>query len=176
MNMMMKIKPFATLVLSLLFPALILTIVSGCVKYSFRGALPSSIKTIAIPLFEDRSNWIGLQDKMTNDVINAFIDDNSLQVIENEDDSDLVLRATINSVSQQLSSVAGDETVLEEKYVVSVKVECYNRQTDKLLWNGTISDFGIVPGTGGQAEQDEAVNEATERIVAEILNRTVAAW
>jgi hypothetical protein len=149
---------------------------TSCVKYSFRGALPSSIKTIAIPLFEDRSNWVGVQEQLTNAVINAFVEDNSLQVVDNEDEGDLVLRGTILSVHPQTTSVSGDETTTEERYVVTVKIECYNRQTDKLLWSGNLSDYGTVSGAATLAEQETAIATAIEKLKIEIVNRTIAAW
>jgi outer membrane lipopolysaccharide assembly protein LptE/RlpB len=159
-----------TIVLSVLLAT------ASCVKYSFRGALPSSIKTIAIPLFEDKSNWVGVQEQLTNAVINAFVEDNSLQVVDNEDEGDLVLRGTILSVRPQTTSVSGNETTTEERYVVTVKIECYNRQTDKLLWSGNLSDYGVVSGAATLAEQEAAIAIAIEKLKIEIVNRTIAAW
>ncbi len=149
---------------------------SHCVKYSFKGALPSNLKTIAIPLFEDRSNWVGLQEKMTEEVINAFVRDNTLRVIEDEDNSDLLLQAAILPLQTRRTSIAGDETVEEEQLVVSVRVECINQQTGKPLWSGTVTDFGVISGAATLDEQDTAIATATEKIVAEIINRTIAAW
>jgi len=155
---------------------LILLLTVSCVKYSFKGALPSYIKTIAIPLFEDRSNWVGLQENMTEEVINAFVEDNSLRVIEDEENSDLLLTGTIMPLQHRRNSIAGDETVEEEQLVVSVKVECVNQQTDKPLWSSTVSDFGVVSGESTLAEQDAAIVVATDKIVIDIVNRTIAAW
>lgn len=155
---------------------ILLLSLTQCVKYSFKGALPSNLKTIAIPLFEDRSNWVGLQEKMTEDVINAFVRDNTLQVIEDEDNSDLLLKVTILPLQTRRTSIAGDETVEEEQLVVSVRVECINQQREKPLWSGTVTDFGVISGTATLDEQDAAIATATEKIVAEIINRTIAAW
>lgn len=148
----------------------------NCIKYSFKGALPSDIKTIAIPLFEDRSRWVGLQEEMTQAVIDGFIEDNSLQVLEEESEADLVLRGTINSVQTRRTSVSGEEQVEEEQMVVSVKVECLNTHLNKPLWSSTVSDFGVLSGDASLEERELAVQEAVEKIVAEIINRTVAAW
>ena len=160
---------------AMLFGCLTLAL-TGCFSYSFRGALPSAIKTIAIPLFGDRSNWVGIQEQMTESVINAFIDDNALQVIDDEEESDLVMRGVVNSVSTRLSAVSSDEVVQEQQLVVSVKIDCYNRQTEKPLWSGTVSDYGTMSGSGTLEEQDQAIAQALEKIVAEVINRTVAAW
>ena len=63
-----------------------LVLFAGCVKYSFKGALPSYLQTIAIPLFEDRSRWVGLQEELTLGVVDAFVRDNTLEVVENEEE------------------------------------------------------------------------------------------
>jgi hypothetical protein len=57
-----------------------LFLLSGCLKYSFKGALPSYLKTIAIPLFEDRSRWLGLQEELTLGVVDAFVQDNTYSI------------------------------------------------------------------------------------------------
>ncbi len=148
----------------------------GCVKYSFRGALPSDIQTIAIPLFEDRSAWVGLQEQLTRDVIDAFIRDNTLQVIESEKDADLLLKGTILSVQRRRTAITAQEVVEEERLVVNVKVECINQHTGKPLWSGNVTEFGVLSGTGSVEENDLAIAEAVEKIVESIVNRTVAAW
>lgn len=148
----------------------------SCIKYSFKGALPSNLKTVAIPLFEDRSRWVGLQEEMSQQVVDAFIQDNTLQVIEDESEVDLLLKGTIVSVRERNTSVSSNEQVEELEMVVSVKVECLNTHLDKPLWSGTVSDFATVSGTASLEERELAVIEATEKIVEEILNRTVAAW
>jgi len=158
------------------FAALICLLFSGCVKYSFKGALPSYLKTISIPLFEDRSRRVGLQENISQGVINAFVQDNTLRVVENEEDADLVLKGTILGVQTRRTSISPEEVVELQQLVVSVKVECLNLHTNKALWSGTVSDFGEVSGDANQAEEDQAIDAAVEKVIAEILNRTIAAW
>jgi hypothetical protein len=145
-------------------------------KYSFKGALPSYLQTIAIPLFEDRSRWVGLQEELTLGVVDAFVRDNTLEVVENEEDADLILYATILPVQTRRTSITPEEVVEEEQMVVSVQIECTNTHTNKELWSGTVSDFGVVSGSATLEERDQAVNEAVEKVITEIVNRTIAAW
>ena len=145
-------------------------------KYSFKGALPSDLKTIAIPLLEDRSRWVGLQEKMTQGVIEAFVEDNNLQVIDNEEEADLLMTGTILPVQTRRTAISEDENVEEEQMVVTVKIECTNQHTDKPLWSGNVSDFGTISGSASLDERDLAVDFATEKIITEIINRTIGAW
>lgn len=149
---------------------------ANCVKYSFKGALPSYLKTIMIPTFEDRSRWVGLQEKVGLGVVDVFVRDNTLQVVENEEDADLVLEGTILPVNTRKTSITPEEVVEEEQLVVSVQIECTNKHTNKALWSGTVSDFGVVSGSATKDERDQAIDVAVEKVVTEILNRTIAAW
>ena len=113
---------------------------------------------------------------MTEDVINSFIDDNTLKVIEEEESADLLLTGTIISVQSKTTSISQDEFAEERQLVIRIKVECLNQSADRPLWSGTISEFGVISGTADLAESDLAIADASEKIVAEILNKTIAAW
>lgn len=162
--------------LVLFFFLLTAILYTNCVKYSFKGALPSYLKTIMIPTFEDRSRWVGLQENLELSVVNAFVQDNTLHVVENEEDADLVLEGTILPVNTRKTSITPGEVVEEEQLVVSVQIECINKHTNKALWSGTVSDFGVVSGSATLDERDLAIDVAVEKVVTEILNRTIAAW
>ncbi|RMF58090.1 MAG: hypothetical protein D6748_09690 [Calditrichaeota bacterium] len=165
---------------SFIFGILLLTLVaiSSCVKYSFKGALPSYLKTISVELFEDRSRerWVGLQEKLTEDVVNAFVNDNTLTVIDDPKKADLVIKGSILSIQTRSTSITQEELVEEQQLVLTVKVECLNQQSNKPLWSGNISEFGVVSGTGDLAEREAALDVAVEKIVEEIVNKTIAAW
>ena len=148
----------------------------GCVKYSFKGSLPSTIETIAIPLFQDRSREIGLLDKVYQATVNAFLSDNTLRVVEDPENADLVLQGTIQGVSEQRTAVNQQITVEEYRLQVTLNMECIRTDLDKPLWKGAVSDYGSLPGTGDLAAREAALDEAVEKIVQEIITRTVAAW
>ena len=53
----------------------------SCGYYSFKGALPSHIKTVAIPLFENNTAYPNVAEDITNMIVDEFISDNSLTPI-----------------------------------------------------------------------------------------------
>ena len=150
--------------------------VNGCVKYSFKGALPSYLKTISIPLFEDQTSWAGLREDFTTQVIDAFIKDNTLNVIEDEKSADLVLRGTITRIQEKYVAISQEENIEEKQIWVFVNVKCINQKIDKELWAGSVSDFDVVSGAGTLDELNTAIANATEKIVEDIVNKTIAAW
>jgi hypothetical protein len=158
------------------FLIFLLLLYPNCVKYSFKGALPSYLKTISIPLFEDRTSWAGLREDMTNKVIDAFISDNSLRVIEDEKAADLVLQGTISRIQEKYVAISGTEQVEQKQIWVYVSVKCINQKTEKELWSGTLSDFDEVSGTADLSLLNDAVSAAVDKIVEDIVNKTIAAW
>lgn len=149
---------------------------SHCVKYSFKGALPSYLKTISIPLFEDRTSWAGLREELTSRVIDAFINDNTLKVIDDEKSADLVLRGTITSIQEKYVAISQQENVEQKQIWVNVNIKCVNQKADGELWSGNVSDFDVVSGAGTLDDLNKAIDSAVEKIVEDIVNKTIAAW
>jgi outer membrane lipopolysaccharide assembly protein LptE/RlpB len=154
---------------------LVLTLLPACGYYSFKGALPSHIQTIAIPLFDDRTAYPGVRENLTNSVIDAFISDNTLTVVD-ETQADVLLTGTITSINQSAATVTSGETVTEYKVTVTVKAKAEDLKTSKMLFDRSFSEYGLMPSQGGQEEFDVAVEEAIERIREDILNATLASW
>lgn len=160
------------LILSYVFFAVILT---GCGYYSFKGALPSNITKIAIPLFEDRTSYPDARETLTNDVVNTFIEDGTLQIVQ-EGDADLILYGSINSIRQQEANVEAGEITTNYKMIVSVKIKVEDIPNSKTLVEKTISQYGLMSATGGLDERNTAISEALELITDEILNVTLGGW
>ena len=78
-----------------LVAAMVLTIgLSACGVYTFNPRGKSSITTIAVEPFENRTPQYGLADLMTEVVIDAFIADGSMKVVPS-DVSEAVLTGTL---------------------------------------------------------------------------------
>ena len=57
-------------------------IVCACGFYSFSGGGYPGISSIAIPLFEDRSAEFQIREKLTEALIDKFLRDNTLRLVE----------------------------------------------------------------------------------------------
>jgi hypothetical protein len=148
--------------------------VSGC-YYSFKGSLPSHLKTIAVPLFDDRNaQFPGVRENLTNKVIDEFISDNTLKVVD-ESQADLLLTGSITSISQRAESVSAGEQVSGYKIIVSVKVKCEDVKLSKVLYDKSIQHYGLME-SGSTEEIEAAIEEAVVQITEDILNDTLGAW
>lgn len=154
---------------------LVFSLLPGCGYYSFKGALPSHIQSIAIPLFDDRTAYPGVRENLTNSIIDGFISDNTLAVVD-ETKADVLLTGSITSINQSAATVSAGETVTEYKVTVTVKAKAEDLETSKMLFDRSFSQYGIMPSDGGQEDFDNAVAEAIELIREDILNATLAGW
>ena len=147
-----------------------------CVKYSFRGALPSSLESIYIEDFENNTQYPLVREEFMQKVTVAFINDNSLEVIDNIKSADLILKGTISSIRRVPVSITQEEIVQSFKMVVTVRAECMNTHTQKALWSGNVSNFSIISGEALSDEIDAANSVAINQIVEDIITKTIAAW
>ena len=150
-------------------------LVLSCGYYSFKGALPSHLKTIAIPIFIDRSAYPGVQEKMTDSITNAFITDNTLKLVD-ESKADVILNGTIQSVTQRVAAVKTGETVSEYQMYVSLKVVCEDVKQSRKMFEKVFNQYGVMSSAAGQEEKDQAIDDAIELITEDVLNTTLGGW
>jgi hypothetical protein len=162
------------IILLICFPALLVS----CGYYSFKGALPSHLKTIAVPLFNDRNtNFPNVRENLTNKVIDAFITDNSLKIAD-ETQADILLSGTINSISIQASAVnagEGGEEVREYKATVVISVKCEDIRMSKIMFERNFQQYGLL-GSENLDERDTAIIEALDLLTEDIVNATLGGW
>lgn len=150
-------------------------ILSGCGYYSFKGALPSHIQSVAIPIFIDKSGYPGMLEKVTDAVIESFISDNTLKVVD-ESKADIIINGTIQSVSQKAAAIKAGETVSEYQMHVTIKVLCEDLKKSKKLYDKVFRQYGILSSSGGQDEKDKAIDDAIQLITEDIINTTLGGW
>jgi hypothetical protein len=126
-------------------------------------------------MFDDNTSYPGVRDELSNGVIDAFISDNTLAVV-NENQADLLLTGTILSIREKAAIIAAGEEVQKYEVYVNVKVKCTELETGKVWWEKTLRRFGIMEQQGSQDERDQAIAEAIEEIIQDILDNTLANW
>ena len=148
-------------------------------SYSFTGAsVPPHLKTIAIPLFQDRSGSAEptLREDFTNDLIRKFTDDNTLQVVGKQS-ADAVLEGTILSLSSSSVSVTKGENVNLIRMKITVKVTYKDLVKKKKIFEKNFSNYEDYKNAGDVTEnRAKAITEALDKITEDILYGVVANW
>ena len=159
---------------------LLIVLSGGCLRYSFTGvSIPADISTIYIPFFSDNSSsgLNNLSDQLNEALINRFVNQTRLQLVDSEDQADIILNGTITGYSNQPFSVSGDQTASLNRVQITVNgTFLYTRDEDP-IWNRSFT---------GQAEYDPSENplegeisaatDAMDRIAQNMFNDSVGRW
>jgi len=149
-----------------------------CGVYSFTGAsVPQHLKTIAIPVADDRSGSgePGLRELLTDQLTQKFIDDNTLQVSERTT-ANAILECTITSLSDAPAVVTAGENVASRRITVSVKVIYRDLVQRKTIYDKSFSNYGDYESGGSISERRDAIEAAVDLITEDILLDTVSGW
>ncbi len=149
---------------------------AGCGVYSFSGAANPHIKSIAIPLFEDRTSEFGVRENLTNALVEAFSRDNTLKIADRRN-ADSILEGVLVSVEDRPGAYNRQEQVQEIQVYLTVEIKYRDLKKRRVIWEERIRQFGTyAPGAAEKGTREEAIAEAVAKIADEVLNRTVSGW
>jgi hypothetical protein len=145
--------------------------ITGCGIYSFSGSsLPSHIKTVAVPLFDNTTAYYGVSQSLTDGIIDALIQDNTLKIASPQN-SDSILKGSIMTVREQAGTYDRSEQASDFKVFVTVNLIFEDRVKKENLWEETWTEWGEY-----ESDMDEGIREAAEKFTEKILNRMVSGW
>lgn len=148
-------------------------------SYSFTGAsVPQHIRSVAIPLFTDRSGTgeLDVSEKITNSLIQKFNDDNTLLVTDRLK-SDSIVEGTIVTIKDDATVVSGGETITRRRITINIKVVYKDLVKKQTIFERNFSNYEDYPVEGDlfQLRQD-AIDAAIEKITEDILLGVVSNW
>ena len=157
-------------ILSVFIAGLAMGLIS-CGIYSFSGStLPSHIKTIAVPLVENRTPEFGIDQELTDALISAITQDNSLK-IANSRSADSILKGTILTVRESAGAYDRNETASGFRVTITIKIAFEDTKKRKVIWEENWSHWGSY-----ENDRDEGIQEAIDKLTTDILNKTVSGW
>lgn len=151
---------------------------TSCCAYSFTGAsVPQHLKTIAIPIADDRSGAAeqNLRENLTQKLIQRFIDDNTLQVAERTN-ANAVLECTVISVLDNPAIVSAGESVTSRRVTIAVKVVYRDLVKRATVFDKTFTKYSDYPSANPVEGRKKAVEETLDLLTDEILLDTVSGW
>jgi hypothetical protein len=161
-----------------LFISVVIINFTGCCVYSFTGAsVPQHLKTIAIPIAEDRSGSgePGLKELLTDQLIQKFINDNTLQVTEKVN-ADALLECVILPLSDAPVVVSAGEQVQARRITLNVQVTYKDLVKRKTIFDKKFTNYGDYPSGGTISQRRDAIGTAVDKITEDILLDTVSGW
>lgn len=148
---------------------------SSCGFYSFSGSsIPSHMKTIEIPLFENASYKQLVAEDITDKVI-GLAQKERLKLVSSEGDASL--EGKLLSYDNRADDYSGSRSNLQVKsYAVTMTVEVTfkDKVKDKVLYTGTVSAKGIYDF---DSESEEiGIRRAVDEIAQKIMNNSLPGW
>ena len=150
----------------------------GCSSYSFTGAsVPAHLKTIAIPIAEDKSPAAipGLRESLTDNLIQKFISDNSLQVTERST-ANATLECVITLVTDAPAIVSAGEQITSRRLTINVKVIYKDLVQKKTIFEKEFKNYGDYPPGQESNKRPEAIDDAVDKLTEDILLAVVSGW
>ncbi len=159
--------------LGLVLAALLL---AGC-GYSTRGSLPDHIKTVAVPVFKNRTLEPGVESAITSGVVNAFSNGGRVRVVP-VDQADAILEGEV--VGYSLDGLAFDRNANVRAYRLRLvlNVEFRDVRRSALLWREEgleeTSDFQVEGQVSDTVARGQgAVLQAASEIGRKVVNLAV---
>jgi len=151
----------------------------GC-GYTLRSALPSNLKSIAIPVFGNNTVEFGIADDVTQALVNGFLNDRHLKIVQ-ERDADSVLRGTVLAYKNQVFGYTSQERATEYEVVLTVQIAFRDVGRNRDLWKEdalTVRSTYNVVAVGAEAAKTEADGrrDAVQKLADLVVSRTVQGW
>ena len=146
---------------------------AGC-GYSLRGNLPDHLKTVAVPVFQNRTAVPAVENFLTNAVVNAFATNGRLRVVAAAQ-ADAILEGDITGYSLQSIAFDAAANVRQYRLTVTLTLRFRDVRRNEMLFQRTgysdRSDF-TVPGT--VAETIVATETALQLAATDIARSVVS--
>lgn len=155
------------------------TLVSGCAGYRLGSTLPAGIRSVAVPVFINRTEEPGLEARCTSAAIDQFQFDGTLKVLPAKE-ADTVVVVTLNSY--RLESLRYDrdraKSTTEYRAWLSADIEFRRTGGEVLLRRQIQADaaFDVEEGLDLALSKERALPEVARDLARRIVESVVEYW
>lgn len=157
-------------------PGLIVALVFCCLLggcgYHLAGTrddtLQGTRKSIAIPVFANKSYRPALETILTESLIHEFALRTGGKVVD-EEDADLLLTGTVTTYSTTPVSYTASDTIKEYRADVTVDATILDKRRHKVIWKGVLVESQIYP-----IDTDIALQINREQAALREISRKIA--
>jgi hypothetical protein len=148
----------------------------GACGYGFQGSLPSHVKTVAVPIFVNRTQEPAVESTITAAVVDAFSSTGRLKVVPLAE-ADSILEGEIVGYALQALAYDRQLNIQEYRLVVTLNVRFRDVRRGGFLWQQDglqeKGDFRVV-GQAGTASATIGREEGAVREAAAVIGRRIA--
>lgn len=168
----MKRLPFTSCLLSLV-------LLSGCAGYKLGPVHKNEFRSVAVPMFKNRTLKPQLEAQVTNAIIKRFHADGSLAV-KSVDDADIIVRGVV--VGYDRITIRGqrlDTTVPSElRVTIHASIEAYDRVTGAVVVPATVvsANADTFIGTDQQTSELQALPLIADDLAKKAVSLIAERW
>ena len=159
-----------------LLPTLLVMVLAGC-GYSLRGSLPEHIRTVAVPIFKNRTLEPAVENFLTRAIVEAFSTNGRLRVVTPET-ADSILEGEV--IGYDVQSIAFDPRLNIRQYrlIVTLNLKYTDVGGKRVVFERKNlqerADF-LVPATVSEtiAREASALRTAAADIARSVVSLTV---
>jgi outer membrane lipopolysaccharide assembly protein LptE/RlpB len=151
--------------------ALMLATLAGC-GYSLRGTLPEHVKTVAVPVFANKTAEPAVENLLTQAVVQAFSTNGRLRVVKPEE-ADAILEGEV--VGYEIQALAFDPraSIRQYRLVVTMNLRFRDVQRKTLLFEHARfqekADFRVVGVVSQTISREESALQAAAVDIARAI-------
>ena len=146
----------------------------GC-GYSLRPSLPGNIKTVHIPVLENKTQEPGIEDFMTQALTQAVVTSGAAKIAQSAEEADGVLEGSI--VEYSLTSLAFDRSANATQYrlQIGLALTLRDRRSGEVVWKqDRISERADFPVAGQVTATLVREQDAVRRAAVDISRAIVS--
>lgn len=148
-----------------------LLFLTGCGYYSFSGStLPGHIKTVHVPLFEDQTAEFGIDQSLTDQIIESITKDNTLKIADRRR-ADALLTGKIVTVREKAAQYTEDEVASNFRIHITIQAKFEDIKRRNIIWEETWTEWGEY-----DSDRETGISEALKKLAENIVNETVSGW
>jgi hypothetical protein len=151
----------------------------SCAYSTSTALLPPHLKTVAVPMFENETPEFTLDREITDAVINRFVNDNHLRVVD-ERSANSVIRGKVVDYRNSVFGISPVSRAQEYRVTIGVRVVFKDLVKNRELWSDDLvktANYYVtdVPGDSARTEVDGR-RAAIAKLADEILSRSIESW
>ena len=165
----------------ILILSLLLSVIFSCAHLKEEPVLPVHIKSLVVPIFVNKSTRFGLEEEVTNQIVNEFILDGRLLVAPKRE-ADSKIEGEIISYHKKPLSYNEQGYTIEYKIWIQTKLKFVDLQKQKVLWEDeeegsatyvpeNIATQGLFTET-----EEEALDRSILDLAQKVVSRTIEGW
>jgi outer membrane lipopolysaccharide assembly protein LptE/RlpB len=155
-------------------------VVASCAYTTSTALLPSHLKTLAVPVFENGTTEYTLEQAVTDAVIARFVADNHLKIVD-ERSADAVIKGRLTAYRNAVFGFSQTAQAQEYRVTLSASVTFKDKVKNRELWSEPnlvkTSNYYVVDTPGALAKTElDGRKEAIAKLAEEIVARSVEGW